>query len=89
MKKNTIILLAAMLVSQITMAALPEIKFKRIDTRDGLSNSMVSTIYKDSRGFVWFGTPYGLNRYDGFRVRTYLANGDEPNQIKYNSVERI
>lgn len=89
MKKNTIILLAAMLVSQITMAALPEIKFKRIDTRDGLSNSMVSTIYKDSRGFVWFGTPYGLNRYDGFRVRTYLANGDEPNYIKYNSVERI
>ena len=40
-------------------AILPDIKFRRLDTRDGLSNSQVNYVYRDSRGFVWFGTAYG------------------------------
>lgn len=90
MKRTKILIMAIMLlIVGVAKAELPELKFKRIDTRDGLSNSMVYSVFKDSRGFVWFGTPHGLNRYDGYRVRVYLANGDEPNKIKYNSVEEI
>ena len=43
---------------------IPDMKFKRLDTREGLSNSQVNCTFRDSRGFIWFGTSYGLNRYD-------------------------
>jgi Signal transduction histidine kinase len=43
-------------------------KFNRIDVGKGLSNSEVRCIFKDSSGFIWFGTPSGLNRYDGYDI---------------------
>ena len=50
---------------------LPDMKFRRLDTRDGLSNSQINYIFQDSKGFIWIGTSYGLNRYDGYRFHTY------------------
>ena len=52
-------------------AAIPDMKFRRLDSRDGLSSTQVNTIFRDSKGFVWIGTPYGLNRYDGYRFKVY------------------
>jgi len=46
-------------------------KFNKLDVAKGLSNSEVRSIFKDSNGFMWFGTPSGLNRYDGYEVITY------------------
>ena len=39
--------------------------FYSISTDKGLSHHKVNTIFQDSRGFMWFGTEDGLNRYDG------------------------
>ena len=50
---------------------IPDMKFRHLDTRDGLSNSQINCMFRDSRGFVWLGTPYGLNRYDGYRFKTF------------------
>ncbi|MCR8561318.1 response regulator [Mucilaginibacter sp. BJC16-A38] len=46
-------------------------KFIRLSTNEGLSQSHVSTIIKDSRGFMWFGTEDGLNMYDGYKFTYY------------------
>lgn len=46
-------------------------KFKRLTTNDGLSQGHVSAILKDRKGFMWFGTDEGLNRYDGYRFTVY------------------
>lgn len=41
------------------------------------SQTRVGDIVQDNKGFLWFGTQYGLNRYDGVRVRQFLhASGD-------------
>jgi ligand-binding sensor domain-containing protein len=42
-----------------------ELRFGHITVREGLSNSWVHAILKDQRGFMWFGTSGGLDRYDG------------------------
>lgn len=43
----------------------PTLYFDRITRQDGLSHNKVNTILEDRRGFIWFGTDDGLNRYDG------------------------
>ncbi len=42
-----------------------------IGVADGLAQGSVYYMLKDSRGFMWFGTQDGLNRYDGHHFRTY------------------
>ena len=47
------------------------IRFDRLGTENGLSQSHVKCILQDSRGFMWFGTRDGLNKYDGYRFTIY------------------
>ena len=47
--------------------------FHYIGNRQGLSNGQVNCIMKDSRGFVWFGTASGLNRFDGVRFKKFYS----------------
>ncbi len=49
---------------QIISAQDSDLKFNHITTRDGLSQNTVSCILQDSKGFMWFGTQDGLNKYD-------------------------
>lgn len=49
------------------------VRFHRITINDGLSLSSVYNIYQDSKGFMWFGTEDGLNKYDGRSITVYGA----------------
>ena len=68
---------------------MPDAKFRRLDTRDGLSNSQVNCVYRDSRGFVWMGTAYGLNRYDGYRFKTFYANMRDTTTLRDSYISKI
>src|SRR5437016_7348619 len=48
-----------------------DIRFRRLFTATGLSQTKVSQIVQDNRGFMWFGTQYGLNRYDGYQFKVF------------------
>lgn len=50
-------------------------RFKNLTLQSGLADNKVNTIYQDPKGFVWFGTDYGLSRYDGSSVRNFTLNG--------------
>ncbi len=45
--------------------------FRHIDQRDGLLHNSVFAITQDPQGFMWIGTPNGLQRYDGLRFKNY------------------
>ena len=68
---------------------IPDMKFRRLDTRDGLSNSQVNCIFQDSRGFIWVGTAYGLNRYDGYRFRTFYSDASDTTSLRSNYVDQM
>ncbi|MDY0077601.1 MAG: two-component regulator propeller domain-containing protein [Bacteroidales bacterium] len=61
----------------------------RITNEMGLSNSAVNTIYQDSRGFMWFGTWDGLNRFDGKNIKTYTPDIFDKNAISNNIIRRM
>lgn len=63
--------------------------FSRLDNTKGLSNNQIESIFRDSRGFMWFGTNFGLNRYDGYRVRVYKANKNDTTSLLYNAIPEI
>lgn len=52
------------------------LKFKHIGIDAGLSNSTIECIFQDHRGFIWFGTRDGLNKYDGEQMTVYRNNKD-------------
>ena len=90
MKKFSLLLFFTLFVVAVVEAAvIPDMKFRRLDTREGLSNSMVSCIFRDSQGYVWFGTGYGLNRYDGYRFRTYFSYEKDTTTLRNNRVDEI
>lgn len=72
---NSILFLALFTVS----ASAQNIKFEHLNTQEGLSQSNVNCIFQDSRGFIWVGTRYGLNRYDGYKFIVY--NNDPNNSL--------
>ena len=54
-----------------------EYYFKTLDARDGLTSSQVNCIMKDTRGFMWFGTPAGLYRYDGYQFKHFQCDSQD------------
>nr|MBP7472519.1 response regulator [Prevotella sp.] len=82
-------LLELFFVGTISAGVQKGIKFSRLDANDGLSNSQVNCIFKDSKGFMWFGTQYGLNRYDGFRVKTFFKNANDTTSVGENFSDDI
>ncbi|NVJ67987.1 MAG: diguanylate cyclase [Gammaproteobacteria bacterium] len=65
------------------------LKFKRISTQDGLSQSGASEIIQDDLGFMWFATQYGLNRYDGVKFDYFYHDIQDPNSISSNDITRL
>jgi ligand-binding sensor domain-containing protein/signal transduction histidine kinase len=48
-----------------------DIRFTRLSTDEGLSQTRVIQIVQDDQGFMWFGSQYGLNRYDGYTFKVF------------------
>ena len=67
----------------------PKFSFNRITTKDGLPSNIVSCIFKDSRGFLWFGTLEGLSRYDGKNFKNYAHNPGNDNSLIGNNIFQI
>jgi signal transduction histidine kinase/ligand-binding sensor domain-containing protein/DNA-binding response OmpR family regulator len=57
------------------------IKFEYISIEQGLSQNTVYCIAQDNRGFMWFGTQDGLNRYDGYNIVVYKPVPGAPRSL--------
>jgi signal transduction histidine kinase/ligand-binding sensor domain-containing protein/CheY-like chemotaxis protein len=87
MKKFTLLTLALLLLfslpahAQSTDSFGQDLRFTHLSLEDGLSQTTISSILQDSRGFMWFGTHDGLNRYDGYNFVVYRNDPDDRNSL--------
>lgn len=90
-KYNPVLLLIVLSVTVPLLCgqAPLQLKFRHISTESGLSQSTVLCIYQDSKGFMWFGTYGGLNRYDGYDFKPYMPEPDNPQSLSNNVVTAI
>ncbi len=69
--------------------SLEKIKFSRFDVNAGLSNSNVTCFLHDSQGFLWIGTPDGLNKFDGTNFKIYRQIAGDTTGFYNNSINSI
>ncbi len=77
----------------VNIAFSQSIQFKNITINNGLLSSTIYCVFQDSKGFIWFSTPNGVNKYDGKTFESFTSdNGLSDNEvlkIKEDSKGRI
>ena len=89
MKKTGLVILVLLSLSITLLPDSTQIKFEHISITDGLSQNTVNCILQDSKGFMWFATEDGLNKYDGYDFSIYDSDPDDPGTININYVWTI
>ncbi len=63
--------------------------FRHYRNETGLSNNSVMACIQDRRGFIWFGTKEGLNRFDGFHFKIFFNNPSVSNCLVNNLITSL
>lgn len=66
-----------------------ELRFEHISWEEGLSQVSGNAIIQDSRGFMWFGTEDGLNRYNGYDFTVYRHIADDTASLSSNQITHL
>lgn len=61
----------------------------RLYTSNDMSSSLIRCIIQDKYGFIWVGTNYGLNRFDGYKFSFYLCNPADTTTIQDNDIVKL
>ena len=63
--------------------------FRKVDYRQGLSNSAVLCLFQDNRGLMWFGTYDGVNCYDGRNMEVFRSDFSAQKSLSNNVIHSI
>lgn len=79
-------LIAFIFFSNSADAGIEKFKVEHLSLEEGISHNMIFTIHQDQKGFMWFGTMFGLIKYDG---RNYTVIRHDPHNEKSISNDDI
>lgn len=65
------------------------LNFEKLTINDGLSQGFIYNIGQDEKGFIWFCTPDGLNRYDGYHFKIYRHDDADSFSVSSNLVTKF
>ncbi len=65
------------------------VKFQSYTSSEGLSNNYIRSINQDNFGYIWIGTRYGLNRFNGYEFKTYHHIPQDSTSIISNAINDI
>ncbi|MEI8224399.1 MAG: two-component regulator propeller domain-containing protein [Bacteroidota bacterium] len=81
-----ILLLPGLIIPfQISQSQEINLRFQHYTTLEDLSQNTVDCILRDKRGFMWFGTWNGLNRFDGYHFVVYKSD-NQGNSLSNNFI---
>lgn len=81
------ILCGLLTFSNISITAQKEqIRLQQFRFEDGLSSRILQDIYQGKRGYIWIGSDYGLNRFDGSKFKVYTK---ESHHLSNNRIWKI
>lgn len=66
-------MLTVVLLGSTLLFGQSSFEFEQLSVQHGLSFNQVNSILQDSRGYMWFGTFNGLNKYDGYTFTVYTV----------------
>ncbi len=69
--------------------ATQDIHFEHITIDDGLSQNSINCMLQDNKGFLWFGTQDGLNRYDGIKFKIIKNDPNDINSLSSNCITAL
>lgn len=71
----------------LSAKASVEYQFRHYSVKDGLSQNTVMAILQDHKGFMWFGTWDGLNKFDGNQFTIYKSYPGDKSAISTNRID--
>lgn len=77
-----LILLLFILIGNVSVSAQ---KIERFSNKEGFNQNTIKAIEKDSYGFLWFATPNGLIKYDGYDFISFTSESNA-NSISNNNI---
>lgn len=81
-----VLLILSIVLGLASSGSSQEFKFSHINSEQGLSMGVVNCVLQDSRGFMWFGTQDGLNKYDGYNITVFKNNQVDSNSLSNNFI---
>lgn len=94
MMKNSLafrclIILICALACNLYASDLKGIRFSHLGLEDGLSHSTIFSINQDKNGYMWFATPDGLNRFNGYDFTVYRHQYGDSTSIACNATRCV
>ena len=86
-----VIILTPLLIfsSPVIATQKNKITFDHISVEQGLSQVTVNCMLQDRKGFMWFGTEDGLNRYDGYSFKVYRHDTEDYKSLGSSSIKAL
>ena len=86
---SIVLVIASLVLHYNVFSQNVNVSFETFTMSDGLSNNLITCVFQDSKGFIWIGTPTGLNRFDG---RSFIQFKNDPlnsNSLSSNDINGI
>lgn len=81
-----IITIVIFLVTAIASAQQLQHNFRHLSPNNGLSNEVVNAVTQDKYGYIWLGTGFGLNRFDGVGLKQFFHIAKDTTTISDNTI---
>ena len=78
-----------LLITLFSIVTLTSTGQSHFYTSERLSSNQITQICQDKEGYIWIGTEYGLNKYDGYRFTNFLHDRENPNSVSSNVISHL
>ncbi len=89
MKIMTLVFLMFQVIQLHAQAPSSQYTYIQVGVNQGLSNPAARQVFRDSFGYLWVVTFDGLNRWDGYSMKVYRQDKNDPHSLSVNGIREI